>query len=195
MGRDDQVVNYLQGRLDEGQRRAFEADIAADPALAAEIEVLQAARQLNDQDTASHGRDMHDGWARLDAAIGAEAAAPAANDNAAPWKALAKAACIAVVSIGLWQFAVAPRLAAPPQAEYAPASQSEGSEAVLQVIFTDSAPAGQIAALIYELGGTVIDGPGAIGLYRIAFEDAQSRADAAVALAARPDLVASVTEN
>lgn len=189
MDRDDQILSYIQDRLSPDARQAFEQSMAADPALASEVDVLLAARRLSAQsDTEALPSD---GWHRLSASIDAEDQPPA-NENRAPWATLAKAASIAALSIGIWQFAIYPRISAPPPDTFTPASQSLTAPA-LQVIFTPEARTADVSELIYEIGGTIVDGPGAIGLYRIAFEDQTSRAAAQTALAQRPDLVSSVT--
>ena len=163
--------------------------MAGDAALAAETEVMRAAR-------AEIGRDMPPtdkaaGWARLDAAISAERAGPA-NDNRRPWLMVAQAASVAIAAIALWQFAVVPQLGDDTGAEYLTASEAVVDGPSLQVVFAASAPVGEIAAVLAELEGTVTDGPGALGVFRIGFADAALRDAAAERLAARSDLVDQV---
>lgn len=188
MERQDQQLAYIQDRLSNAERSAFEAEMAGDPGLAAETAVMRAAR-------AEIGReaplaDRADGWARLDAAITSESAAPA-NDNRRPWRMVAQAASVAIASIALWQFAVVPRLGGDTGAQYQTASEAADGPA-LQVIFARSAPVGEIAALLGELEGTITDGPGSLGVFHIAFPDDALRDAAAQRLAARTDLVEQV---
>lgn len=57
---EDRVLSYLSGELDGDARRAFEADMARDPALQAEVDEwrnLAQARQLAHNDIGRADRD------------------------------------------------------------------------------------------------------------------------------------------
>lgn len=57
---EDRVLSYLSGQLDDNARRAFEADMARDPALRAEVDEwrnLAQARQLAHNDIGRADRD------------------------------------------------------------------------------------------------------------------------------------------
>ncbi|MEL6119428.1 MAG: hypothetical protein AAFR49_07080, partial [Pseudomonadota bacterium] len=45
MDRDDAILHYLQDRLDAEERKSFELDLAEDPALAAEVDLMRAVRE------------------------------------------------------------------------------------------------------------------------------------------------------
>lgn len=57
---EDRVLSYLSGELDDDARRAFEADLARDPALQAEVDdwrTLAQARQMAHNDIGQATRD------------------------------------------------------------------------------------------------------------------------------------------
>ena len=190
MDRDDRLTAYLQGRLDPEARAAFEREVQADPALAAEVAALRDARARFAEEAEAAADRREAGWRRLSAAI-APAAPAAANENRPLRLSLVQAAAVALVAVGLWQVAAVPLLS-PDDAAYR--TVSEAPDAIsLQIVFRADAPLGEVADLLRRLGGTVQDGPGALGVWRVAFADAQARDDAAAALADQSDLVEMVT--
>jgi hypothetical protein len=114
------------------------------------------------------------------------------------WRALALAAGLAV----LVQAGVLVRQTLGPPGGMRPLGGEAvvaGDRAVLQVAFRPDASEGAVSALLAEQGATIVEGPSAAGLYRVALrdvaagdEDAVARARAA--FAARTDLVAHVAE-
>lgn len=189
MDRDDRILAYVQCKLSDTDVAAFEQDLQRDADMAAEVLALRAARAEFGRDTEQG--DATAGWARLEAAINAEHGAPA-NDNRPVRLSLWQTAGLIAASLALWQVAVVPmtRTQVTPGFE----AVSETTQApVLQVRFSDAAPLGQINALLREVDATVVDGPGALGLYRIAFTGAQQLEAARAALTARPELVEMVT--
>lgn len=190
MDRDDRLVAYLQDRLNPAERKDFEAEMGSDPALAAEVSVMRGARVAMGKEEADE--DANAGWQRLQASIQRERRqTPAANLNRRPFFMLAQAAAVAIAAIAVWQFAVTPMISPDEQSGYTTASD-ELALPVLQVVFADTATAGEISAALLEHGGRIIDGPSAIGLYRIAFPDEDRRSRAREALASQPGLVDSV---
>lgn len=186
MDRDDKILKYVQDRLNAQERAAFEVEIAGDADLSAQIAALTGARTaMVPGDTP----DVATGWSRLSAQIDAERSSPA-NDNRPILLSLLQVACIAVASVLLWQIVVSPLLN-DRQGIYAPASvEAEGPQ--LQVIFAETATFGDVSSLLNALDGTIVSGPGALGLYRISFVDEAARTAAQEALAGRSDLVANV---
>lgn len=190
MDQDDKTRAFVQDRMPPDQRAAFQAEIDASPELAAEVAMLQAARA---EFAAEPAPDAAAAWARLEPALD-RGRPSAANVNARPRRALLQAAMVAVISIGLWQALVVPRLGPSSAPGFTAASVPDASVA-LQIGFADTATAGEIAATLYDLGGVITDGPSALGLYRVEFPDAPSRDAAKETLAARPDLVTDLREN
>lgn len=190
MDRDDRLLAYVQNRLAGRERESFEADMASDSTLAAEVAVMQAARTAMASEETTEARAA--GWRRLQGSL--EHARPeTANRDSRPGFYLAQAAVVAIAAVALWQFAVMPLLAPRSDDAYLPASQ-EIALPVLQVVFAEEAEIGQIAGILREHRGTIVDGPGALGVYRITFPDPQRRASAAKALSGQPGLVNTVIE-
>ncbi|MDA9865458.1 hypothetical protein N9C96_02155, partial [bacterium] len=115
-----------------------------------------------------------DGWSRLhNAIIGGDTTS--ANQNRAPWMTLAQVAGVALVAVGLWEFVASPWIAPQPGGqEYTTASEGV-SRPTLQVILVRTAAFSDITAFLQEKRGTIIDGPGALSVYRIAFENEEDR--------------------
>ncbi len=190
MDREERLIAYMQDRLSLPERDAFEAELQTDPALAAEVDVLRAVRT-----ELAHEHEPGDaaaGWSRLSAAI--DAGQPAvANENRPPRLSLWQAAAVVAAAVFLWEAAVAPSLGFLEQRGYETVSEGATSP-VLQVIFKEAAPVGEIAAVLQELEGNFADGPSALGVYRLSFADSNRRDAARDMLAARKDLVEVVLE-
>ena len=95
-----------------------------------------------------------------------------------------------MVAVLMWQVAAVPLLQEDP-ATYRTVTETVAGPG-LQVIFAEDAPAGEIAAVLREVGGTVTDGPSALGIWRVSFSDAEDRDAAMAALSARTDIIESV---
>ncbi|MEM1267464.1 MAG: hypothetical protein AAGI50_15760 [Pseudomonadota bacterium] len=188
MTRDERLLAYMQNRLDPDDRIAFEADMAADPAVAAEVDVMRAVRAEFEE--RAEAPDAVAGWRRLEMAIEADKRRPA-NENRAPRLALWQVAAVVAAALLTWETAVAPQIGAE-RGGYATVSEVAAGPA-LRVAFVPSATIGEIDAILVDLGGTITDGPGALGLYRISFVDDAARDSAEAALAARTELVELVT--
>lgn len=186
MDRDEDILNYLQGRLQPVDRARFEADMSRDATLAADVALMRDVRA----DLASGPRhEAADAvWSRLSAAI--DAAPRAANQNRPFWTQAARYAAVAAVAVVSWQFGVAPLITASPDV-YRSASEGR-SGFVLQVRFTDAATLGDITILLVDVGGTIVDGPSALGFMRVSFADDAAREQALDTLQARSDLVTIV---
>ncbi len=187
MDREERLLAYMQDKLDAADRAAFEVEITADPALAAEVAALKAVRQEFDAETVAGARAA--GWERLSAAIASQRPV-ATNDNRPYRLSLWQAAAAAVVAVLMWQVAAVPLLQEDP-ATYRTVTETVAGPG-LQVIFAEDAPAGEIAAVLREVGGTVTDGPSALGIWRVSFSDAEGRDAAMAALSARTDIIESV---
>ncbi|MEL6958273.1 MAG: hypothetical protein AAGL89_04900 [Pseudomonadota bacterium] len=187
MDRDDQIMDYVQGRMDRRDRAAFEARLDDDAELAAELSVLTSLRDV-------HGDEIPDGsgplWSRIEASIAAEPRS--ANDNRAPRLSVLKVAGIAVASVLAWNYAVAPLLQPSTPAVFQTASD-EAAGPVLQVVFADSATLGDIAALLREVDALIIEGPGATGVFRLSLAAGADVLAVRDALQDRGDLIVMVT--
>ncbi len=187
MDRDDLILAYVQGKLTEADATAFEQALEQDADMAAEILALRAARsefaQEDDQLEAGPG------WDRLEAAI--DATAPA-NDNRPLRLSLWQAGGLIAASLALWQVAVVP-LTQPQRLPGYEAVSEDAAGPVLQVMFSGTASVADVTAMLRDTGGTVVDGPGALGLYRIAFDSTDQMEVARAVLEGRSDLIDMVT--
>jgi len=186
---DDRLIAYLQGRLDEAERAAFEREMRSDPTLAAEAAALRGARERFAQEERSAEARRGAAWERFQGALPIRTPS-AANDDRPFRLSLAQAAAVVVLAIGLWQFAVAPMLTGDQAAFVTVSDDAEGP--TLQVVFRPDASLGEVSALLREIGGDVSSGPGALGVWRLEFEDADALDAAAQVLANRPGLVETV---
>lgn len=188
MDRDDALLDYLQDRLAPDDRKRFETAMANDAALSAEVDLMRSVR--TELASAPKHRNAEAVWDRLSTAI--DAPPQAANENRSPWLPLLKYAAVAAFAVAVWQSAVVPRIGEAPDTFRAASEQSVGF--VLQVKFLETATIGEITALLLPLNGTIVDGPSALGLVRVAFAEEATQQDAIDALGARDDLVELVLE-
>lgn len=185
MDRDDKILAYLQGKLASTDLADFEAEMASDTSLAAEVTLMRSARA----ELAKGPKlpDPEQAWDRLSAAI-REPVRPA-NENHPPWRQWAQYAAVACIAVASWQVIAVPRLGNQ-QVQDPFRAASEASDAfTLQVKFTDTATIAEIAALLTPLGATITSGPSALGLLRVSFENDALRQQARAALETRTDLV------
>ncbi|MEL7013167.1 MAG: hypothetical protein AAFO72_07800 [Pseudomonadota bacterium] len=189
MDRDDAILHYLQDRLDAEDRTSFEQALAEDPALAAEVDVMRAVRE--EMRTEPQHEKAEEVWNKLSAQM--DGMGPAANDNVAPWLGVLKYAAVAAIAVAAWQFTVVPRIG-DPQDGFRAASEAN-AEFVLQVRFVDSATIGGIRDLLGPIGGTITDGPSALGIVQVSFVDAASRDAAREVLTSRSEIVDFLSDN
>lgn len=184
------LQDLVRGRLSQEEATRLNRAINADPALEAEHRLVAA---LNETDLASHAFPGEFGWARLSRAIDRKPARRPWGQTVTLWQA---AACIAVAVL-VWQFTVAPRLLGDPAgpARYETATGTGGpveAGATIRVAFAPAATEGVITTLLREAGARIVDGPSAIGLYTLAFDDDEARAAGLERLAVSPSVVTPV---
>lgn len=188
MDRDQSILDYLQDRLTSSDRDVFERSMAKDTSLAAEVDLMRSVRA---ELSSAPGHENADAvWDRLSAEIDAEP--QAANDNRRPWRQTLKYAAVAVLAVAAWQVTVGPRINQVP-GEFRTASEQPAAFA-FQVKFVESATIGEITALLAPLGGTITDGPSALGLMRISLAEAGLREEALEVLNNSRELVEFVAE-
>lgn len=191
---DKKISGYLNGRLDQTTRDAFEAEMSSNPALAAEVAMARGMNTVFDQDDATASGRSSQGWARLEQEIAASKAPVAANNNRPVWRSLAQTAAAVVVAVGLWQMLVVPELSDTNGAGFTPVS-ADTAGPVLQIVFAETAELADVIAILSEVDGTIVDGPGAIGLFHVSFPDEAARDAALTVLRDRPALVQNVAPN
>lgn len=169
---------WINGSLTAGEAAEVAAAVAADPALADEAAFLRSlhARMQAEPPGYSPGEI---GLARLKRSLAPQTAPRRVS--------LATAAAVALIAAGLG-FA-AQTLLRPAPVEYIQASGGTDGAALL-VAFQPIAPAQAISQALLAEGLTILDGPSALGLYRLAAPDAPDTDLAALAerLQARADL-------
>lgn len=187
MDREQDILDYLQGKMPAEAQSAFEAAMAGDAALAAEVELLRKVQA--ELATGPEHSQAEAVWDRIAAQI--ETTSPA-NENRRPWAQALRYAAVAVLAIGVWQVTLGPRFTQD-EGGFRTASDPR-TEAALQVRFTEAATLAELAEVLVPLGGTIIDGPTALGLLRLSFPDATGAETARQALAGRPDLVELIAD-
>lgn len=190
----------VNGTLDADERRMVEAAIADDPVLAHEAEVTAALRQSI--------RDLEDprtpgefGLARLMRDIGrepqgmsqdAEAETERGSQHRMPRYALAIAASCALAAVALAVLSQMPSGSGTGgPADYHQASGSAG-EGSLSVAFSASATQAEVTELLLDHDLVVVDGPSALGIYRLAVSRDADPAVVAEALRQMPGVVDNV---
>lgn len=162
--------------------------MAQDASLAAEVDLLRSVRSEFAKAPKHENADLV--WDRLSAEIDAEPRA--ANDNRPLWKEALKYAAVAILSVAAWQFTFGPRIG-DVQDGFRAASEAQ-VDFSFQVKFVETASYGEIAALLAPLDARITDGPSALGLMRLSFEDADARQQAISVLETNSGLVEMVAE-
>lgn len=171
---DDLLPWHANGTLAGEERAAVEAHLAHCGRCRQELEFLRALRDgIQRQGAEASPGEL--GLKRLRRDL--DAAAPEATPERPWWRpALATAALVIIVQgvllLNLWQTDTAPGIT--------PLGEAGGS--LLQVRFDPQAREAQIRALLREVGAVIVDGPSAVGLYRLRLPDAKNDADRQAAL-------------
>ena len=175
---EEELLSFVQGsaapdlaaRIEEvrGQNRTLEAEIAL-------MTSLKPAMALSTGDMNSPGELD---WRRLETAIRQETsqaapqAQPARSGNVIMWQ--AAAALFAVVAIGQAAYTtLGPSLPEPGYETALPGSY----ENVLAISFTANATEAELREVLLSARATLVDGPGASGLYRVAFQSPEALAE------------------
>lgn len=186
---EDQLLSYLSGELDDAARRAFEAELARDPALRGEVDewrALAQARQLAHNEIGQADRDS----AFLRALGQSQQPAPARQSaRRRLWRWLWPEASRLLMPMG-WALAVmlsvTLALQAPPQ-ELAPGdtlTRGGGSCPTLTVDLPDGVTARQLRNTLSQYAVSIVAGPDEDGRFVLASTRESSLRDAALALGA-----------
>lgn len=153
---------WLNGSLDSEERLRVEAALAEDAALREEAEMLRAMRRSLKETHDTHTGPGEFGLARLHRALDAERATTAqvlVSRRPVFWAlGSAFAASLATVLV----LGTGPSQAPAPVYE-----QASGEPAAVVVSFSPNASVAEISELVRENGLTIIDGPSALGLFRL----------------------------
>jgi anti-sigma-K factor RskA len=179
-GKKDEALDlllpwYVNGTLDDGERRQVETYLERSSHARDEVELLRALRQQVKDETieASPGAL---GLQRLKRDMKQAAAQPGNLDRMAGktvtvasfWRPLAVAACLAVmiqagIMVGVGGFGTP---------DSGVTTATGGSPSVLQVTFAPDATEQQIRDTLQSAGASIADGPNALGVYRLRLVDA-----------------------
>lgn len=188
---------YVNGTLEDAERRQVEAYLERSSHARDEVELLRALRQqVKDEAIESSPGEL--GLQRLKRQMKQEAAQP--QDRMAGrtitvasfWRPLAVAACLVVmvqagIMVGLGGFGTT---------DGGVTTATGGSPAVLQVTFAPEATEQQIRDLLQQAGASIADGPTALGVYNLRLVDAEGSVDEALAtLRASGDIVTFAERN
>jgi anti-sigma factor RsiW len=178
---------YVNGTLRGDERASVEAALDDDARLRDEAAALGHIRQsMRDSDMGHTPGEF--GLARLmrdiDRAAPARQPAVRRQSTILPWG-LAAAAAIALVAVGLGRFGFE---------ESAPYTQASGGadETFLTLAFQPEASQAQVSDLLLEYGLVIVDGPSAIGLYRVDPGQGRDLAALAADLRDREEVIESV---
>lgn len=153
---------WLNGTLDPEERQHVEAALADDAALRTEVEMLRAMRHGLKDSTEAHTGPGEFGLARLNRALDADRVA---TENVLVSK---RPVFWAVGSALAASLATVLVLGTGPGGTPAPVyEQASGEPAAVVVSFSPTASVAEISELVRENGLTIIDGPSALGLFRL----------------------------
>ncbi|APX10709.1 anti-sigma factor family protein [Tateyamaria omphalii] len=180
---EDTLLAHLRGETDPETAARIEAQAEADPALRAELALMAGLRgALAQGEGAAQG-----GWDRLAAEI--DRTKPANLPHRPVWR-------IAALFLGAVVLVQGAFLVVGDGSGDGPLYRTvteAPAEATLAVAFEAETTAAEIEALLRETGASIMDGPSALGLYRLVFVDAAAREAAQTALETSP-LVEIVAE-
>jgi hypothetical protein len=183
----EQLLPWLANETLEGEEaRAAEALTKQSPAAAQDLEFMRGLRtQMKAAEAGNSPGQL--GWRRLQQQIARERGAAMRGTR---WR---QVAAIAAAVVILLQAAVIVQLWREP-----PVITAGGEGATLQVRFAPTANETTIRELLQQIDGTIVDGPGSLGVYHVKIENAEAdptvAAKALAALRARTDIVLQAEE-
>lgn len=189
---EDRVLSYLSGELDDDARRAFEADMARDPALQAEVDEwrnLSQARQLAHNEIGQADRDAAFLRALAERAHPARPTPAPTSRARRLWQWLWPTPASPLMPLG-WALAIMLSVMVAQQAPLdAPApdgvlTRGGGSCPSLVVDLPDTLTARQLRNTLSQYAVSIVDGPDEDGRYVLAAARESSLRDVATALGA-----------
>lgn len=189
----DELLDFVQGKAEPDLAARIEQARGTDTALAAELALMEGLKPALALGDANPPGEL--GWRRLEAEIARTEAAPrpaAANTSGGRlvmWKAAAVFLGIAALGQAAYLFST------PADREPVYQTATQGVDApVLALRFQPTATEAEIRALLQSAEARLVDGPGASGLYRVAFETAEALDRARPLLAASAAVDAVIEE-
>ena len=169
---EEELLAYIQGQADPDLASRIDQARRNLPDLDAELTLMTNLKPALGKMASELNPPGEFGWRRLEADIRREtrSSAPGTLASGRIWK--IAAAVLMVVAIG--QAAWIARDFSSPPAGYRTVSDA-ATPHVFAVKFVPSATEQDIRTLLQRVGARLIDGPGASGIYRIAFSSADER--------------------
>lgn len=186
---EDKLPLYLNGQLEGAEKDAVERALAENPDLAREAEFLRALKGSLQQPADNPPGEL--GLARLKRDLQKEQAqareqneppqtergtAPAAHKRY--WKPMALTAC---ALLGLQTaLLLGPDIGSggTPDSDWAPMSgEPAAASAQLNVVFRADATAEQIGSGLQSINARIVDGPGALGIYKVQLPEGSDPAE------------------
>ncbi|MFO1135007.1 MAG: hypothetical protein U1E30_07470 [Rhodoblastus sp.] len=172
---------YAAGLLTPEENARFEAELAVDPALRANLDAARAELEIVQQDIERAGAPSPHVWNRIAAAVAAQPRKPtfasrvratclALVERAAAAPVLATSLASAAALVIVAESGALLRHTTTPPASYQTASEPNARKtgAELLVAFTPETTVGRMTAILAAHGAAIVDGPRAGGLYRVA---------------------------
>lgn len=189
---DEILRDYVKGRLPAPEALQIETAAAADSALAAEIALVRSIVKSGDA-VFCKAPPAELGWARLSRAIDAEARKPSfLPTQFTRWQ----VAAVALVGMMISSFVVGPLM--PPtnkQGSFETASARPVFPHAALATFNPAAPESSVREALRAVNAEIVAGPSALGVYMLAFKDAESLNKGIEALRARNGVVETVQIN
>jgi len=172
---EDDLLDYVRGAAPPALSERIEAAMARDPAFKAEIALMRGLKPaLQGAETGPSSAEF--GWRRLEAEIRRDGAQPRSTPLLRQ-VAILRIAAVLLLVVGLGQAGyIASLLSTGEEPTYHTATKATEAY-VLGIAFAPEATAAEIEALLGETDARVIDGPSALGLYRVAFVSAEALED------------------
>ncbi len=159
---DDLLPWYVNHSLDEDQRHHLEQHLRHCPRCRDEVEFLRRLRQAVQREQ-RHPPPGELGLKRLQRELERQAPPPRPR-----WLPTLAAAAVLVLGIALL-YPLIP--ADDPAGQIQLLGESDDAGPVLQIEFAPEATEAEIRALLHDIDAVIIDGPSALGLYRIRLQD------------------------
>jgi hypothetical protein len=190
---DEILRDYVKGRLPPAQASALEAAAGADPRLAAEIALVRGIVKSGDAAYCPRAASSAElGWAKLSRAIDAESrrSASIVPEKFSRWQ----VAAVAAIAVAVGSLVAGPLL---PRGEeqgsgLEMASKQSAHAFSAQATFAPTAQESAIREALRSVGAEIVEGPSALGVYVLAFKDAEALRHGVKALRARTGVVESV---
>ncbi|MEM9138300.1 MAG: hypothetical protein AAGB15_00590 [Pseudomonadota bacterium] len=185
---EDDLLAHIRGEATTEMSREIESAMAENPALRAEVATMRGLRAaVKEAGTGPAPGEF--AWRKLEAEIRRETTSEHRTQRSGWWRAAAVFLGIAVLGQGAYIAWVG---SARDDAPFRTVTQA-ADQHVLAIGLAPGAGAGAVTALLRQSRGRIIDGPGATGLFRVAFAN-EADLDAARDLYTASELVDLVAD-